>query len=541
MTQPRINPDWHLSEELTRQAERNPDSRFIQMVDGPVCSFGEFDQQVSRIAGGLAALGVEAHERVAIMGGNSIEFLETLVAITRIGAVAVPVNLAYKGAFLEHILNNSGAKILCIDPEFAPIVGESAENLPGITTTILMPGGDKAVTDEKLPGSEALNFTELIDGPQAAFDYPGSVRDVAALMYTSGTTGPSKGVYQPHGHILLQGRVFADQMRLNQDDVLYCCLPMFHANALGLHFSAALQLGCELVIDDRFHATRWIDTIRHYHATQTNLLGVMTDFVYQQPPSPSDADNDLRVICCLPIPATSGPAFEKRFGARLIELYGTTEVNVPLYMPYDEGLRPGAAGKVVEDWFEVMIADPETDEPVPTETIGEILVRPKAPWCFMAGYHGNPEATVSAWQNFWFHTGDAGKKDADGYFYFVDRMRDCLRRRGENISSFEAEAVIAEHTDIKEVAVVGIDSGIEGGEQEVMACIVLTDDACRKPRENVFIDLLDHCNRRMPKFAVPRFVRTVESLPKTPTEKVQKKVLRDQGLTDDTWDRERSG
>ena len=167
MTQPRIRHDWHLSEELTRQAGRNPDGRFIQMVNGPVCSFGEFDQQVSRLSGGLAALGVEAHDRVAIMGGNSIEFLETLVAITCIGAVAVPINLAYKGGFLEHILNNSGAKILFIDPEFAPVVADSAENLPGITTAILMPGGDKAVTDAGLPGSETLHYPELIAGPQA--------------------------------------------------------------------------------------------------------------------------------------------------------------------------------------------------------------------------------------------------------------------------------------------------------------------------------------------------------------------------------------
>ena len=382
MTQPRIRHDWHLSTELRKQAEQHPNRRFIQIVDGPACSFGEFDREVSRVAGGLAALGVEAHDRVAIMGGNTIEFLEILVGITRIGAVAVPINLAYKGGFLEHILNNSGAKILFVDPEFARTVAESTENLPAIDTTILMPGPDADAGELNLPGSEAMNFSGMVEGPQADFDDSGSVRDIAALMYTSGTTGPSKGVYQPHGHILLQGRVFAEQIQINRNDILYCCLPMFHANAMGLHFSAALQLGCELVLDDRFHATRWIDTIRRYHATQTNLLGVMTDFVYQQPQSHEDADNDLRAVCCLPIPPSIGPAFEKRFSTRLIELYGTTEVNVPLYMPYDAGLRPGAAGKVVEDWFEVMIADPETDEPVPAETVGEILVRPKVPRCF---------------------------------------------------------------------------------------------------------------------------------------------------------------
>jgi crotonobetaine/carnitine-CoA ligase len=532
-----ISQEWHVAKIVSCLAKRFPDKTFIRMVDGPSCSFGAFSHDTLWISSGLESLGVGPLEHVAIMGRNSIEFLKVFVAITRLRAAVVPVNLAYTGRFLEHILNNSGAKLLIAEPDFIPVIRASAANLQHLKTIVLMPGREKGMENCFLRGIDVVQLSETFDGAADHIDCAGVIRDPAALMFTSGTTGASKGVVQTHGHIVLEGKVFAEQMRLTSDDVIYCCLPMFHSNALALHFSAAIQLGCELVLDDRFHATRWVETVRRYNVTQTNLLGVMTDFVWRQPEDPRDADNSLRVISCVPIPPTMGPAFEKRFGVRLVELYGTTECNVPIYMPYDDGIRPGAAGRVIEDWFEVRIADPETDEDVPPGATGEILVRPKVPWCFMAGYYGDAEATVSAWRNFWFHTGDAGKMDTEGYFYFVDRIRDCLRRRGENISSFEVEAAIFEHPCVKEVAVVGVDSGIEGGEQEVLACVVLNSNGQLREKERLLEELFEHCERLVPKFAAPRFIRFLEELPKTPTEKIRKSVLREEGLGEGTFER----
>ncbi|GIX47406.1 MAG: hypothetical protein KatS3mg131_1617 [Candidatus Tectimicrobiota bacterium] len=238
----------------------------------------------------------------------------------------------------------------------------------------------------------------------------------------------------------------------------------------------------------------------------------------------------------MPIAPEWGEAFQRRFKTKLLEAYGMTEINIPTYMPYDEGLRPRSCGKLLEEWFEMRIVDPETDEPLPPHTVGEIVVRPKEPWCFMAGYNAMPEKTVEAWRNLWFHTGDAGMYDEEGYFYFVDRLKDCIRRRGENISSFEVEQVLNRHEAVAESAVVAVKSEFAGGEDEVKACIVLKPSYRLTPEA-----LLDYCQERMPYFAVPRYVEFVDALPKTPTEKIQKHKLREAGITPATWDREKAG
>jgi crotonobetaine/carnitine-CoA ligase len=213
-----------------------------------------------------------------------------------------------------------------------------------------------------------------------------------------------------------------------------------------------------------------------------------------------------------------------------------TEVNIPTYMPYDAGLRAHSCGRLLDQWFEMRIVDPETDTPLPPNTVGEIVVRPTEPWCFMAGYNAMPDKTVEAWRNFWFHTGDAGRYDAEGYYYFVDRLKDCIRRRGENISSYEVEQVLNEHEAVAESAAVAVKSDIAGGEDEVKACIVL------RPGQHITPEaLLDFCQQRMPYFAVPRYVEFVDALPKTPTAKIQKHKLREADITPATWDREAAG
>jgi carnitine-CoA ligase len=536
-TRPSVDKtDWVLGKALAAQAAASPDAPFVQFQDEEPHTFGAMDASANRLANGLAALGVQHGERVLLMLPNSVEFLQAWFAVSRLGAVLVPINTAYKGAFLEHVINNAGARIMLIDREYVPVLQASEALVPRLTTAVVV---DTAVPSHLVPAFSrlrALAFRDLLDAPDTPVQVAVAYHDIGAIMYTSGTTGPSKGVLMPHAHLYLFALGEVQSIRLTRQDIYYCCMPLFHANALLMQVYSCLLVGCKLVLARSFRASRWLDEIRRSQATVTNTLGVMTEFIYRQPTRPEDRDHHLRVIVAVPIAPEWGAAFQERFGTKLLELYGMTEVNIPLYMPYDEGLRPNACGKVVDEWFEVRVVDPETDEPLPPDTVGEIVVRPKEPWAFMAGYNAMPDKTVDAWRNFWFHTGDAGRYDAEGYFYFIDRMKDCVRRRGENISSYEVEQVLNAHPAVAESAIVAVKSTIAGGEDEVKACIVLRSEMSVEPAA-----LLDYCQPRMPYFAVPRYVEFVAELPKTPTEKIQKHKLRDAGLTATTWDREAVG
>ena len=267
----------------------------------------------------------------------------------------------------------------------------------------------------------------------------------------------------------------------------------------------------------------------------TNALGVMTEFIFQQAATPRDRDHGLRYLCAVPIGAW-GEAFEARFGIKIIQLFGMTECGMPLYGRPSDPLIPGCAGHLLDEFFEMDIVDPETDRPLGDNAVGEMVVRPRVPGAFMAGYHEMPEKTVEAWRNLWFHTGDAGLRDELGRYHFVDRIKDCIRRRGENISSFEVEQVLNAHPAIAESAVVGVRTADAGGEEEVKACLVPAADAAIDEAA-----LLDYCAERMPRYAVPRFLEIREALPKTATGKLQKQHLRDAGVTPKTWDRETAG
>jgi crotonobetaine/carnitine-CoA ligase len=360
-------------------------------------------------------------------------------------------------------------------------------------------------------------------------------RDISTVIFTSGTTGPSKGVLMPHAHAYLMGYTLARRLEMTEDDLYYVCMPMFHSNALFMQTIGSLIAGARVFIVRRFSPSRWLEDVRRTGATLTNGLGVIPEFIFRQPPTPHDRDHKLRAMMAVPIAAEWGSAFEERFGVPLVQGYGMTEINIVAYGVPGDPLEPGCAGAVLEEFFEVRIFDAD-DHPVATGQIGEIVVRPKLPWCFMAGYQRMPEKSVEAWQNLWFHTGDAGRLDARGRLYFVDRIKDCIRRRGENISSFEIEQVIGAHPQVAESAVVAVKATDQGGEDEIKACVVLKPGAALAPEA-----LLDFCQERMPRFAVPRFVEFVDVLPKTATGKLQKENLRRAGRTSTAWDREAVG
>jgi crotonobetaine/carnitine-CoA ligase len=331
-----------------------------------------------------------------------------------------------------------------------------------------------------------------------------------------------------HQHLLAEqnGRL----VELGPDDIYMTSLPLFHVNAQLTAVYAALLVGARVHLEPRFSASRWLDVARATRATVTTTLGVMLPFLLAQSERPEDIDNDLRCIWAVPCPRELAEPFARRFGiARFAMPYGNTEVG----MVIDPRKRPpeGSCGRPDTRFYDVRVVDPETDEPVAPGEAGEIVVRPKIPWIVTAGYYGLPERTADAFRNLWFHTGDSLIQDADGWLWFVDRIHDRIRRRGENISSADVELVLTQHDAVAEAAVVAVPSELAGGEDELMACVVLVrDDA---PVD----DIVSFSAERLPAFAVPRYIQLLQELPKTPTAKVRKQLLRDRGVTPATIDR----
>ncbi|MBI3993877.1 MAG: AMP-binding protein [Candidatus Lambdaproteobacteria bacterium] len=527
--------EWVIGKVLARQAAALGDKPFMQFEDQPPVSFAQTDALANRVGNALLRMGVVRGQRVAVMLPNCLEYCYAWFGISRVGAVHVAINTAYRGDFLTHVLNNSGAELMIVHPQYLGWLAAIEDNVPAVQTAIV-PGlgqGDAP----RFKRIRTLPFDALLAAPDTPIDIEVHYSEIGAIMYTSGTTGPSKGVLMPHAHNYLFGLGEVENLRMVPEDVYYICMPLFHANAMLMQYYGALIVGCRCVIVPAFSATNWIGDIRKYGSTITNTLGVMNEFILRQPPQPQERDNRLRLLLAIPVTEDTVARFHRRFGIpKVVEGFGMTECNIPLYYPLDDPEQPGSCGKVYEKYFELDIVHPETDEPLPPGEVGELVVRPKEPFCFMQGYNAMPAKSVEAWRNFWFHTGDAARMDERGYFWYIDRIKDCIRRRGENISSYELEVVLGDHPDVAEAAALAVKSDVPGGEDDVLACLVLKPGTRPRPEE-----ILDFCTPRMPHFAVPRYVEFVPELPKTPSMKVQKAKLRDRGLTPQTWDREAAG
>jgi len=353
---------------------------------------------------------------------------------------------------------------------------------------------------------------------------------------TSGTTGPSKAIQKTYAHQYFFAEQCVNITQLTEDDVYMTGNPLFHSNAQVLVVFPALIVGAKVALFERFSASGWVDRLHETGATVCNFLGSMMDFVYQQPEREIDDDNDLRCLFAAPTAYGIKDEFEERYGIEFTtEVIGTTETCMPVLTPYGVDRPEGAAGLLLSEYFDVQLVDPETDWPVEVGTMGEYTIRPKIPWILTPGYYGMPEKTVEAMRNGWFHTGDGLRQDDDGWFYFVDRMGDTLRRRGENISTYEVEQPLLEHPAVEECAVIGIKATEEGGEDEVKACLTLKKNKTVSEKE-----LIEWCNERMPYFMIPRYIDILGELPKTENEKIRKAELRERGNTESTWDREQS-
>lgn len=522
---------WTYLEFVRRRAEDFGERVFCTFADGDTLTFQEFETATNKLASSLADLGIGRGDRVVGMMYNSKAFLLAMLAVHKRGAIFVPINTELKGAFLEHQIHNIDPCAVFVGDELRPAFDTISVDGLTMKNTISIEGAGAP-----LPGTNALKFDDLMKTSARPEDViKAEAQDICMIMFTSGTTGPSKGTLMPHAHCLLFGFGSGRALKMTPEDCMFICMPFFHAMGLMLQLSSCLIYGSSAHVVRRFSATTWLDEIRASKATLTYGLGVIPEFIFRQPPTPHDKDHNLRTMLAVPIGEDWGEPFEERFGLRLMQAYGMTECNIPAYGKLEDPVMAGCAGHIEEDFFEVRIVEAETDEEVPQGEVGEIVVRPKQPACFMQGYYRMPERTVDAWRNLWFHTGDAGRIDHEGRLFFIDRLKDCIRRRGENISAFEVEQVINGHPEVAESCVIGVRDADAGGEEEVKACIVPSGNG---PEPT---SILDWCVERMPRYAVPRYIEYVAELDKTPTGKLQKQGLRDAGITSGTWDRESVG
>jgi crotonobetaine/carnitine-CoA ligase len=502
---------------LDARAEATPDHRFLEFA-GESLTYGQALARAESAAGALSSVGVRRGDRVAVMMANSLEFVDLWFATALLGAVLVPINTQLRGEGLRYIVTHCDANVAVVD---APLVEAFVAALPPGTGP-----SRRFAHGEAAPGWASL--AELLAGghapaPRAAIA-PG---DLAALLYTSGTTGLPKGVMTCHNAYPATGFEYAQRyVRLREDDVLYTCLPLFHINAQAISVVPSLLSGRPLVLTSKFSGSGFLDETRAHGATVFNYIGAMLTILLKQPERDDDAENPVRLTVGSSAPAERWTEFERRFSIQLVEIYGLTETaGVCLASPPDD-VRIGKCGIPVS-WSDVRIhredgTEADVDEP------GEFVVRAERPNTMFLGYYKNPDATAKAMAGGWFHSGDRGRRSGDGYFTFIDRLKDCIRRRGENISSYEIERIVATHPGVAECAAVGVPS--ELGEEEVMIVVVARGDEL-DPAE-----LTSFCAERMAAFMVPRYVRIVAELPKTPTQKVQKYALREDGFAT-AWDR----
>lgn len=519
---------WVLGELIEDRAERLGDKVFLRFKDQRI-TYNEINRYANRCANGFRGLGIKKGDKVSLMLPNCPEFIYIWFGLAKCGAVEVPVNVSFKGEFLRHIVDQSDSKVLVIAHEFLDRLKLIEDDLKKLEKVVIL--GDRVKEGGSGFKFPMVNFEEVFSSSEEPVDGKILPSDPISIIYTSGTTGPSKGALCPHKFYIVCAEKMLEYREGGKDDIFYTFLPLYHFNAQVLTTLTTLIAEAEMVLADRFSASRFWDEVRHYGATQFNYLGAVIPILAKQPPKPDDFNNPVRIALGAGCPPAVMEEVERRFGIKCLEGYGMTEIGIPIHVRVNDR-RPGSCGKPM-DIYEIKLVDDE-DHEVPIGEVGEFVFRPREPFTMMLGYYNMPEKTLEAFRNLWFHTGDLGRKDADGYFYFVDRKKDALRRRGENISSFEVERAVNSHPSVLESAAVAVPS--EVGEDEVKICVVLKPGETLTPEE-----LIKHCNERMPYFAVPRYVEFMESLPKTPTERVEKYKLKQAGVTPNTWDREKAG
>jgi crotonobetaine/carnitine-CoA ligase len=513
---------------LAHQARERGDAVYLHdLATDRRYTYRDVDALTNRLANGLLAQGIRQHERVAVMLDSSADCLFLHFALGKIGAVSVPITTSQRGVSLAHIFTS--AEVVAVVTEAACSAEVMARAAESSLVRLVVTRGALA---DGLPASPArIDFSQLAQGGEDRPDIAVRFNDPAFIMFTSGTTGPAKGNVFLQATALMWEQAAPRIWGFSAEDTYYFCVSMAHAAGLfGIAYIMA-AVGGRVALAQRFSASAFLDDVRRSGATIAMLLGAMANFVESTPASADDRANPLRLLLAGPMPRDP-EAMMRRFDVMLAQGYGLTDhssfAKVPLGAPTDK-LR--AAGKIVEP-FEVQIVD-EEDFPLPAGEVGEILVRSRYPWRATSGYFRRPADSMAARTNDWFHTGDRGMFAEDGYLYFVDRKKDAIRRRGENISAFEVERVVLTHPAVAEAAAYAVASALS--EEEVCVSIVPHAGATIDPPE-----LIRFCIGLMPGYMVPRFLHLADELPKTLTQRVEKYKLRQAAAAhpEILWDRE---
>ena len=526
-------PMWEmdLAEFLRAVVRRDPDKVFVEM-HGRKLTYGELEERVNATASLFQDIGVGHGDRVCLFMPNCLEYLYCWFGLSSIGAIGVPINTAYKRDETAYILNDAGALALVADSGLVDIAQQAADLAPRIEHRLLVGEGEGPTGWTRF--SDALGSAPSLENASQV-----SPDDISMLVYTSGTTGNPKGVMVTHKMYVAAGQGFAHWTQASPDDRFFTCLPYFHANVQYYSTMGALAAGATLVVVDRFSASRFWDQVRAADATVVNFIGMMMPVLAKNAESPTDKENRVRLFYGSPAFSPEFLSeFQERFGTDIIVGFGMTETCFGTIEKIGDERRSGSSGQARQHpgagfANQVRISDAETGEALGVNTVGEITVTNPA---VTPGYWNNEEQTRQTLRDGWLYTGDLGWLDEDGFLYFVDRKKDIIRRRGENISSQEVEDVIKRHAQVLDCAVIAVPS--ELGEDEVKAYVALTPGSDLKPEEVVY-----WCAEHLAYFKVPRYLEMRSELPRTPSLRVRKDLLRQEreDLIEGCFDREAAG
>jgi carnitine-CoA ligase len=514
---------------LDRAVAKHPD-RILLDIGGDFFTYGDIDRLSTRLANALGKLGVRQAETVVTMLDNNVDAIVSWLAINKLRAVSVPINTALRGEFLRHQIVDAGAKLILCEADYLERIRTLIGDLPSVRTVLCRgavypaahsPGVHIAPLDEFMGNDD----TPLRDKPQPS--------DLACLIYTAGTTGPSKGCMLSYNFMCNLARLQLRAGPATESDITITPLPLFHMNAVCVGVLSNILVGARVAILPRFSVSNFWPEVQRSGATIASILGGMGGLLAQAPDQEAmkHCFGQIHTVRGNPFTESTKQIWRERFGARQVggNGYGLTEACVVTSLPAGEYAAPGSSGKRIPD-FDVRIVD-DMDRELPANVPGEIIVRPLRPDIMFQGYWRRPEETLRLMRNLWFHTGDIGKFDEEGFFYFIDRKKDYLRRRGENISSFEMESAFAQHPDMAEVAVHAVPA--VNGEDDVKVTAV------RQPQSQLTAEALFRWSMgRVPYYALPRYIEFREYLPKNPQGRVLKYELRQQGKTPTTWDLE---
>jgi crotonobetaine/carnitine-CoA ligase len=526
--------NWVLPKVLKDQASLIPDKDFLQFSYDKALTFSEVNKLANQIANSLNKLGIHKTDKVSVYMPNSLEICLAWFGILKNGSVMVPINTAYVMDFLQYIIESSDSKIIIIAEEYLERLANIQDRIPNIEKVIVWTRNNKdSFESNGYSKTQLISWNDFVSkGSDNEPEVEITHMDHARLMYTSGTTGKSKGVVRPCAADYSSAQNYSSIMDLTSDDTVFTCLPLFHSNAMVMGVYPAMISGCKVIVEEKYSASKFWKWMKDFEVTKFNLVGVMSYFMWNAPVVPEEKQHKVKLVLGSPAPHDIIEEFMERFNILFTEGYGLTEVGQCTFTRPNEPFRVGSCGKE-SPGYEIKIVNPDTDEELPRNTPGELVLRPRIPNICLHYYYKMPEKTVSDFRNLWFHTGDLCRMDEDGYIFFMDRVKDYIRRRGENISSFEVENLISTHPSIEESAAIAVKLDEQGrhSEDELMIVIVLKENMTLDPK-----DLIEFLKPIMPKFMIPRFVRFRDSLPKTPTNRVQKVKLRDEGVTKDTWD-----